>query len=85
MFRLIVRFSKYDFWNPGQISDFKNIFSKNIFYFSKSKKISKKIRNLEKVGYSRNFKDFQWVSLVIGLEGENKNFALATGEGGVGS
>ena len=30
-------------------------------------------------------KDFQWVSLVIGLEGGNTIFALATGEGGVGS
>ena len=59
-------------------------FEKHILFFEIEKNLEK-IRNLEKVGYSRNFKDFQWVSLVIGLEGENKNFALATGEGGVGS
>ena len=62
----------------------KYFFEKNILFFEIEKNLEK-IRNLEKVGYSRNFKDFQWVSLVIGLEGENKIFALATGEGGVGS
>ena len=41
MFRLIVRFSKYDFWNPGQISDFKNIFSKKYFIFRNRKNLEK--------------------------------------------
>ena len=38
IFKMLARFSKYDFWIPGQILDFKNIFSKKIVYFSKSKK-----------------------------------------------
>ena len=65
IFRMLARFSKYDFRVPGQILDFKNIFSKTIFYFSKSKKNIEKVRNLEKVGNFRKFKDFQWVSLVL--------------------
>ena len=48
IFKILARFSKYDFWIPGQILDFKNIFSKNIFYFSKLKKISKKSEILKK-------------------------------------
>ena len=61
MFGLIVRFSKYDFWNLGEISDLKNIFSKKIFYFSKSKKISKKSEILKKwdiLGILRIFNGF---------------------------
>ena len=47
-FKMLTRFSKCDFWIPGQILDFKNIFSKKIFYFSKLKKISKKFEILKK-------------------------------------
>ena len=60
---MLTRFSKYDFWIPGQILDFKYFFEKNIIFFEIEKNIEK-VRNLEKVGNFRNFKDFQWVSLV---------------------
>ena len=45
MFRLIVRFSKYDFGIPGQILDFKKFVS---IFFLKSKKILKKFEILKK-------------------------------------
>ena len=62
----------------------KYFFEKNVLFFEIEKK-SRKIKNLEKMGKCWILKDFQWVSLVNGLDGENRNFALATGEGGVGS
>ena len=60
---MLARYSKYDFWIPGQILDFKNMFS-ILFLFFEIEKILEKVRNLEKMGNFRNFKDFQWVSLV---------------------
>ena len=64
LFRIVVLlggFYKYDFWNLETILDFKNIFSKKIFYFSKLKKNLEKVRNLEKVeivGILRIFNGF---------------------------
>ena len=54
MFRLIVRFSKYDFGIPGQILDFKKFVS---IFFLKSKKILKKFEIL-KSGEFLEFKGF---------------------------
>ena len=62
---MLAQFSKSDFWIPGQIYDLKKIVWKKIYNFSKSKKNLEKVRNREKVGNFRNFKDFQWVSLVL--------------------
>ena len=42
----------------------KIFFRKNILFFEIEKNLGK-VRNLEKVENFRNFKDFQWVSLVI--------------------
>ena len=64
IYKLIARISKYDFWNPGENSDLKIFFRKNILFFEIEKNLEK-VRNLEKVENFRNFKDFQWVSLVI--------------------
>ena len=55
---MLTRFSKCDFWIPGQILDFKKIVKKKPDFFFEIEK------NLEKVENFRNFKDFQWVSLV---------------------
>ena len=60
---MLARFSKCDFWIPGQILDFENVVLKKKFYFRNQKNLEK-VRNLEKVENFRNFKDFQWVSLV---------------------
>ena len=62
-FKMLARFSKCDFWIPGQILDLKKMFRKNKLFFEIEKNLEK-VRNLEKVGNFRNFKDFQWVSLV---------------------
>ena len=40
---MLVRFSKYDFWIPGQILDFNIFFGKRILLFSKS------LKNLESI------------------------------------
>ena len=40
------------------------IFFEFYFLFFEIEKNLEKVRNLEKVGNVRNFKDFQWVSLV---------------------
>ena len=45
---MLVRFSKLDFWIPGQILDFKKFVPKKTLFFSKSKKIAKKIEFLKK-------------------------------------
>ena len=65
IFKMIARFSKCDFRVPGQILDFKNFGLKKKTFFFEIEKNLEKVRNLEKVGNFRNFKDFQWVSLVI--------------------
>ena len=62
-FEMLTRFSKCDFWIPGQILDFKNVVWKKTFFFEIKKNLEK-VWNIEKVGNFRNFKDFQWVSLV---------------------
>ena len=61
-FKMLARFSKSDFWIPEQISDYKNIFSKNII-FSSLRKVSRNFRNLENVvkflefvGFSMGFR-----------------------------
>ena len=51
-FKMLARFSKCDFWIPGQILDFKNFVSKKKLFFSKSKK------NLEKFEILKKWKIF---------------------------
>ena len=41
------------------------IFIRKTYFIFRIEKNLEKVRNLEKVGIFRNFKDFQWVSLVI--------------------
>ena len=47
---MLARFSKCDFWIPGQILDFKNFVSNNFFFFEIEKN-HEKVRNLEKVDF----------------------------------
>ena len=56
----------------GEFGVRKIFFRKNIF-FDLGENVFLKIKNLEKIGKCWILKDFQWVSLVNGLEGEIKN------------
>ena len=60
---MLTRFSKYDFWIPGHILGLENIFEK-IRFFHLGEKYLENFEILKKLGNSRDFKDFQWVSLV---------------------
>ena len=57
-FKMIARFSKCDFWIPGQILDFKKFVSKKKVFFLKSKKILKKFEILKKWKISGIFRIF---------------------------
>ena len=46
-FKMLARFSKYDFWIPGQILDF-NIFFGKTYYFSRNRKNLEKFEILKK-------------------------------------
>ena len=48
-FKMLARFSKYDFWIPEQILDFNIFFRKQIIFLSR-RKISRIFRNLENFG-----------------------------------
>ena len=51
---MLARFSKCDFWIPGQFFDLKKLFRKKRYFFEIKKNLEK-VRNLEKVGKFRNF------------------------------
>ena len=69
MFRLIVRFSKYDFWNPGEILNWYrwNIFFENIF--SRPKKITKKMLKI--------CSDFFWKNKFLKKHQHFENFEIS--------